>query len=198
MPIGAPENNNSEQNPPHSNQASNISPITQQKSLPNNSAHDVVSQGHGQKGSEKDQRSPAVQSKEQQSSEGQILQVKSQAGVDSNLVQSLPVLQRQDVVESNIGQRSSTHPDHPDNLRELNLVPAGQGPNIVNQPQDLGRGENVLPQVQIQQGLNVRDPSPQREGEHVPTNVTAAPRFSIQGSDDDEESPPTPKGKFFV
>ena len=193
----------SEQSRPQTdkNQALNVSPITQQKSLLNTSSQEAVSQGHGQQGLAQGQKSPVVQgqssvigqTKEQQSSQGQTVQVKGQEEDNSTVVQSLPVLMRQDV-QSDIGQRSSTHPDQTDNLQELlKQVPAGQEPNVVNQPQ-----ETVLPPVQIQQGAKVREPSPPREGGHVRTNVSAAPRFTIQGSEDDEESPPSPKGKFFI
>ena len=184
------------------NQASNVSPITQQKSLLNNSSQEVVLQGHGQQGLAQGQKSPVVQGQnsligqaiEQQSSQGQTVQVKGQERDNSNVVQSLPVLMRQEDVQSDIGHRSSTHPDQTDNLQELlKQVPAGQEPNVVNQPQ-----ETVLPPVQIQQGAKVQEPSPPREGGHVRTNVSAAPKFTIQGSEDDEESPPSPKGKFFI
>ena len=199
------ERNRSEQNQSQTdiNQSSTVSPITQHTSHANNSSQEARLQGEGQQGLAIAQRSPVVQGQsstieqtnDKQGSGGQTVELKGQERVDSTVVQSLPVETKQeDVQQSDIGQRSSTHPDHPDNLQELlNQVPAGLGPKELTLPQ-----ENVLPSVQVQQRVTVRDPSPLREGGHVRTNLTAAPRFSIQGSEEEESSPPTPKGKFFI
>ena len=208
----ARERNRSEQNQSQTdrNQSSNVAPITQHTSHANNSSQEVTLQGEGQQGLANGQMSPVVQGQsstieqtnDKQGSEGQTVELKGQERVDSTVVQSLPVETKQEDIQqshigqgsSDIGQRSSTHPDHPDNLQELlNQVPAGLGPKELTLPQ-----ENVLPSVQVQQGVTVRDPSPLREGGHVRTNLSAAPRFSIQGSEEDESSPPTPKGKFFI
>lgn len=202
-PIGVKENNNSEQCQPQveKNQNVVISSVPNRNSLPTNSILEPVLQGQGQQGSNVDQRSPQTQGQEEQKDTDQQLPIsQSQGQQDSDRGQKSHLSENLRQPEPDLGQRSLNDPSGSDNLQDLlSHVPVLERsykghPAHSNQEQ-----HDSLPQVQIQQGANIREPSPPRKGGHVRTNVQVAPKFSIQSSEEgDEESPPSPKGKFYI
>ena len=190
--VGARENNNTDQYMEQtlvSNRTSN---------LPSDSVLAPL-QGQGQQGSILDQRLSQAQSKQQgRSTADQHLPISQSEGQqDSNLGQRLPV-SKSETQKTNLGQRSFSNSSCPDNLQEVSPVSVLQRsdkghPSHSNQGQ-----QSTLPKVQIQPGANIPEPSPPREGGHVRTNVQVAPKFSIQSSEEGDDSPPTPKGKFYI
>ena len=190
--VGARENNNTDQYMEQTLVSSRTS------NLPSNSVLAPL-QGQGQQGSTLDQRSSQVQSKQQQKSTAdQHLPISQSEGQqDSNIDQRLPV-PKSETQKTHLGQRSFSNSSCPDNLQEVSPVSVQQRSDKGHLSHSNQGQQSTLPQVQIQPGANIPEPSPPREGGHVRTNVQVAPKFSIQSSEEGDDSPPTPKGKFYI